>query len=84
MGYVMWLTSTSIIRSTGLTCQHVAVYATTKEVNVLSTNQAAKRLGISRQRVHKLIQDGQIKAERQTRVRWAIPEEEVTRYAQKK
>ena len=55
-----------------------------QEVNVLSTNQAAKRLGISRQRVHKLIQDGQIKAERQTQVKWAIPEEEVTRYAQKK
>lgn len=34
-----------------------------KEVDYMTTGQAAKFLGISRQRVHKLIQDGRLPAE---------------------
>lgn len=49
-------------------------------MNLISIAQAAKRLGISRQRVHVLVRQGRIKAERIGKV-WAIPEKALSGFA---
>lgn len=50
--------------------------------NLVSVSEAAERLGISRQIIHKYIQDGRLRAEQKARV-WLIDEESLDEFASK-